>query len=87
MEKIYQLLLILILITIFIFFSLLDLILFTTVTKYIDIKILITDIKNFVISINTIFIDNKILEKIFEILVELGDKIIPRIYNFFNVSL
>ena len=87
MEKFWNLLLILNLITIFIFFSTFNLILFTIVTEYIDIKILITNIKNFVFSINTILIDNKVLEKIIEILIELGDKIIPQIYNFFNATL
>lgn len=86
MEKIWNLLLILTLIVIIIFFFNLNLILFTIVTKYIDIKILITDIKNFVLSINTTLIDNKILEKIFEIFLKIGDKIILQIYDFFNAT-
>jgi len=86
-EKIYEFFIILNLFAIFILFSIFNLILFTIAIKYIDIEILITNIKIFFSSINTIFIDNKVSEKIFEIFLKLGDKIIPHIYNFFNAIL
>ena len=76
MEKIYKLLIILNLFTLFILFSFSNLILFTIIFKFefIDIKILINNIKD--------FIDSKILEKIFEIIIQLGDKIIPYLIEF-----
>ena len=76
MEKIYKLLIILNLFALFILFSFSNLILFTIIFKFefIDIKILIDNIKD--------FIDSKILEKIFEIIIQLGDKIIPYLIEF-----
>lgn len=79
-EFFYKLLVILILIVLFILLLSIDLIIFTVIFEFTDIKFFITNIKN--------LIDSKILEKILEIgykiIPHIKDKIIPQIYNFFN---
>lgn len=82
MEKIYELLLILNLITLLILFTSINLIIYSIVFEIIDIKILFYNIINQIQN----FIDSDFLQKIFGIFIQIVDKIIPQIYKFFNVT-
>ena len=82
LDTLYNLFLVSNLIALLILIIFIDLIVYTIVSKSIDIKYLIDN--NIVNTIQNL-IDSEIIEKLFGIFMKIVNKIIPLIYNFFNV--
>jgi hypothetical protein len=82
LDTLYNLFLVLTLIALLILIIFIDLIVYTIVSKSIDIKYLIDN--NIINTIQNL-IDSEIIENLFGIFMKIINKIIPLIYNFFNV--
>jgi hypothetical protein len=82
MEKFYNLLIIFNLITLLILLTSINLIIYSIIFEFIDIKIITNNIINQIQN----FIDSDSIYKIFNIIINIVNKIIPQINRFFNAT-
>jgi hypothetical protein len=82
LDILYNFFLVLNLIALLIFIIFINLIVYTIVSKSIDIKFLID---NSIVNRIQNLIDSEVIEKLFGIFIKIINKIIPLIYNLFNV--